>query len=510
MQGTPKYGIIEQNVYYIMIFEERSQLMKHKSKKKPVVIVLVCLAVLAAAAACVWFLWLKDYLAASSAPPVYVNSVASITGMDMGTNPRYAGVVEPQQTYDVTKDESKTVAEVLVAEGDQVQPGTPLFRYDTEEMQLTLEQAELDLEGISNQISTLKNQLSDLEKEKKKASKDEQYSYTVQIQSVELQIKNEEYNSTVKKSEIDKLKSSLENAEVYSEVEGVVKEVNVNGGTDITGQPLPFISILSSGEYRVKGTISELNLGSLYQGQAVIVHSRVDESQTWTGLVDTIEMEPTDDRNNNMYYMSGDTGQRSSRYNFYVTLDSLEGLILGQHVYIEPDLGPAAQREGLWLPAAYIDHDEVGSFVWAADENDRLEIRSLTLGDYDAENDMYQITSGLTAQDRIAYPSEELVEGGPVTSDESLAAGPVQDPAFPEDGTAVDDGMLYGEEGMDGSAYLEDGTYDDTYGNTDTDTYDDTYDDTEAGDAELDGGVTVEARDAGAAFDLVQDSEGAA
>ena len=125
MQGTPKYGIIEQNVYYIMIFEERSQLMKHKSKKKPVVIVLVCLAVLAAAAACVWFLWLKDYLAASSAPPVYVNSVASITGMDMGTNPRYAGVVEPQQTYDVTKDESKTVAEVLVAEGDQVQPGTP-------------------------------------------------------------------------------------------------------------------------------------------------------------------------------------------------------------------------------------------------------------------------------------------------------------------------------------------------------------------------------------------------
>ena len=43
LQGTPKYGIIEQNVYYIMIFEERSQLMKHKSKKKPVVIVLSAL-----------------------------------------------------------------------------------------------------------------------------------------------------------------------------------------------------------------------------------------------------------------------------------------------------------------------------------------------------------------------------------------------------------------------------------------------------------------------------------
>ena len=87
----------------------------------------------------------------------------------------------------------------------------------------------------------------------------------------------------------------------------------------------------------------------------MIVHSRVDESQTWTGLVDTIEMEPTDDQNNSMYYVSGDAGQRSSRYNFYVTLDSLEGLILGQHVYIEPDLGPppsgrAVAARGLYRP----------------------------------------------------------------------------------------------------------------------------------------------------------------
>ena len=41
----------------------------------------------------------------------------------------------------------------------------------------------------------------------------------------------------------------------------------------------------------MKGTISELNIGSLYQGQAVTVHSRVDES-VWQGVVDTIETEP--------------------------------------------------------------------------------------------------------------------------------------------------------------------------------------------------------------------------
>ena len=74
-------------------------------------------------------------------------------------------------------------------------------------------------------------------KRKTQASKDEQYSYTVQIQAVELQIKTEEYNAETKEQEIDKLEESLQNAEVYSEVEGVVKEVNETPATDANGQP---------------------------------------------------------------------------------------------------------------------------------------------------------------------------------------------------------------------------------------------------------------------------------
>ena len=105
----------------------------------------------------------------------------------------------------------------------------------------------------------------------------------MQIQAVELQIKTEEYNAETKEQEIDKLEESLQNAEVYSEVEGVVKEVNETPATDANGQPKPFISVLSSGQFRVKGTVSELNIGSLYQGQAVTIHSRVDDTQVWQG-----------------------------------------------------------------------------------------------------------------------------------------------------------------------------------------------------------------------------------
>ena len=422
--------------------------MKHK--KKPVIIVSICLAV-AIAAFCLWFFWLKDLVTLSGATPVYVNSVSTIVGLDTGTNPRYSGIVEPQKTYKINKDESKTVAEILIAEGDEVHVGDPLFRYDTEEMQLSLSQAELELEGIANQISTLKSQKSTLESEKKKASDDDQYSYTVQIQSVELQIKTAEYNSSVKKSEIDKLKNSLENAEVLSEVEGVVKEVNITPKTDATGQQLPFISILSSGEFRVKGTVTEMNRGSLAAGQAVVVHSRVNPDITWSGTVESVDSEPISNANNgNVYYSgSGDSSAKSSKYNFYVTLQSLDGLILGQHVYIEPDLGESAQKTGLWLPAFYGAHDENGSFVWARSGKDKLEKRTVILGDYDTENDMYEIESGINEQDFIAFPDETLKEGLPTTTDSSVSL-----PGTDENGgtDGVPGGMDAG--GMDGGAAI--------------------------------------------------------
>ena len=275
-----------------------------------------------------------------------------------------------------------------------------------------------------------------MEKEKKQASKDEQYSYTVQIQAVELQIKTEEYNAETKEQEIDKLEESLQNAEVYSEVEGVVKEVNETPATDANGQPKPFISVLSSGQFRVKGTVSELNIGSLYQGQAVTIHSRVDDTQVWQGVIETIETEPTDDTTNGgVIYYGVDSGQQSSKYNFYVTLSSLDGLILGQHVYIQPDMGLGDLPEGLWLPAFYIAHDDDGSYVWAQNDQGALEKRAVILGEYDSDNDRYQIESGLTEDDYITMPTEGLEEGNPTTSDITQVA-----PEGPAGDSAVDGG----------------------------------------------------------------------
>jgi HlyD family secretion protein len=105
----------------------------------------------------------------------------------------------------------------------------------------------------------------------------------------------------------------------------------------------------------------------------------------------------------------------ASKYPFYVVLDDTDGLLLGQHVYIEPDYGQEETGSGLMLPAYYINGGADNAWVWAANAKGKLEKRSVTLGAYDSDLDEYEILSGLTAEDYIAFPEDGLSEGMTVT-----------------------------------------------------------------------------------------------
>lgn len=433
-----------------------------KNKKKTLVITVSCVAAVAVAALGFWFFWMKDHLAARSASPVYVSPVASIVGLNTGASPRFTGVVEPQEIYKINKDETKTVSEILVKEGDEIHVGDVLFRYDSAQMQDSLEQAKIDQERIANLLSTLKSQLNTLNAEKKKANKDDQASYTLQIDDVQLQIKTQEYESQVKQAEIDKLQAALENTDVLSEVEGIVKSINNNNSGSVSGDSSAFINVLSSGAFRIKGTVTELNRDALSPEQPVVVRSRVDSGKSWNGVVSVVEQEPASDNNNMNYGWGMDTGEKSSKYNFYVNLENTEGLILGQHVYIETSLTSAdtVEKEGLWLPAVYIVHDEKGSFVWAKDADGWLEKRAVMLGDYDTDNDMYQVKDGVSSIDALAYPRETLMVGMPTTLDatyqyDDTYGGNSADDSY--GGAAPADDIYSGDLG--GDVIPEDGSY---------------------------------------------------
>ena len=135
--------------------------------------------------------------------------------------------------------------------GQEVEPGTKLYEFDTEELAMTLEQGNLELDKINNSISNLNNQIAALTAEKKNAPASEQLSYTTQIQELQTNVKQEEYNYKVKELEVNRMKKNLESSVVTSTISGIVQEINEEQGyDDATGEKKPFMSILSTGKYR--------------------------------------------------------------------------------------------------------------------------------------------------------------------------------------------------------------------------------------------------------------------
>lgn len=431
------------------------------SKKKVGITIAVAVATVAAVGGGLWYFLKGNENGGSSADKVYVESVADKNSVNAGAQNRYSGIVEPQETWEVNKNEEKEVKEVFVKEGDVVEVGTALFEYDTEALEAELTQAELDLEGMKNEISDYQEQINQLEAEKSTAPEEEKFNYTTQIQSLQNSIKQSQYNIESKKLEMQKQRETIDNSTVNSEIAGVVKSIN-ESGIDMMGNTAAYMTILATGDYRIKGTVSEQNVGSIMEGQSVIIRSRVDEELTWKGTVSRVDLENQESDNNNMYMEDSENGQMSSKYPFYVSLDNAEGLLLGQHILIEMDYGQSQQKEGIWLFEGYLVTEEE-PYVWAMNKKEKLEKRKVELGEYDAELGEYEIKSGLSEEDYIAYPMPGLYEGVAAVKDAAevdytsplynqegdMGEGGNADNGMVPEGETMDDGMLPEGEAMD-------------------------------------------------------------
>ena len=359
---------------------------------------------------------------ADSENAVYVQKVAELSNMGgIAPGDKFAGIVVSENIAEVQKDNQMAVAELLVREGDDVTEGQELFSYDTQQLQLSLDKQRLELEQARATIENYKSQITDLEKERDKTSSNK-LEYTIQIQSLQVDLKEAEIGIKAKENAVTQSEALLQNSVVHAPVSGRVQSIS-ESGMDNYGNPVAYITIQKTGSYRIKGTIGELQRGAIMEGTRLEVLSRTDGS-CWTGTVSLVDYESPTQENSNMMYYGGAVNEMttSSKYPFYVELDDTNGLILGQHVYLQLENQQEA-AEGLSVSSAFVAYDEDGStYVWA-DKNGKLEKRAVEIGEYNMMNDTYEILSGLTEEDYIAFPDMELcVEGAPTTKTEPAKA----------------------------------------------------------------------------------------
>ena len=383
------------------------------------------------AAALVCALCLTLSACGGSGTAVYVQSVERLAAMGgIAPGNRFLGMVVSEHTAEINRDADKTIAELLVKEGDDVQEGQALFSYDTEELQLNLDKKNLELEQLKSSIESYKEKIKTLERERSGLSGTAKLQYTVEIQSAQVDQKEAELKLKTKEDEVKKAQELLDNSTVTSPITGRVQKINENDTTDSDGKPAAYITIQQSGAYRVKGVLGEVQRGSLKEGDRVKLVPRTEEAAAWTGTVTLVDYEnPTQGSDTDRYYgSSSDEMTTASRYPFYVELDSTDGLMLGQHLYIELDTG--ADAPGVGISGAFLCYNEDGSaYVWA-EKGGKLEKRAVTLGDYDPMTDVQKITEGLSLEDYIAYPDPELCRSGaPTTHDQPVAdTEPVMEP----------------------------------------------------------------------------------
>ena len=393
--------------------------------RKKIVVLVGTLAVVAALGGA-GFYFREDLMQAipffqegSAKDRVFVEKVSLVMNQYTGVSNRYNGTVESQDTFEVSVDSNRKINEIKVEVGDLVEEGQTLVTYDINELKMQIAQANLEVESINNDIENYNKQKETLAQERDKAADSEKFSYTTQIQNVENSIAQKQFDLESKQLEISKYEKQMNESSVKSKVSGVVREINEKG-TDANGNTAPFMTILKTGEYRVKGSIDEQNIWMLADGQPVVIRSRVDETKTWKGTIALIDTEkPQSQGNSNMYTPEGGESMTASKYPFYIELESADGLILGQHVYIELDNGQEQVKEGLWLYGSYIIQDEEKPYVWAANDKHQLEKRYIELGAYDEAMDEYEILSGLTADDYITWPMPGLYEGVTTVTNEA-------------------------------------------------------------------------------------------
>lgn len=357
---------------------------------------------------------------------------------------RYAGIVVSENVVEIIRDSSKRVEELYVEVGQEVKAGDKLFSYDSDELELELEKTQLEVEKMQNEQTTYTEQLEALEKKLSRTrNESDKVRLTLEINTLKTTMMENDYNLKAKDKEITTLQEMLQNIDISAPVDGTVRKV------DEEGQTGSYITIQQSGAYRVQGMINEMSMANgLMVGSRVKAFSRVSD-ETWLGTVTAINTADASQNNGDMWNSYGitDTMTLSSSYVFDVELDSVEGLLLGQHVYLELVVEDVAM-EGLWIPESFItdmtmneETFEMTGMVWAENDRGRLEQRTVTLGGYDYMTGCYEILSGVTAEDYLADPANPACEDGAAvsrrepkdfTGDDTAAEPTVTEPAVTE------------------------------------------------------------------------------
>lgn len=192
---------------------------------------------------------------------------------------------------------------------------------------------------------------------------------------------------------------ALENSTVLSNVDGLVRSLLDLDTAVAEGKPLMVVS--GEDTFYVSGVLSEGLLGSVNIGDMVTATSWMN-GMTYMAQIVSISDFPMETSSG--YYGAGNPN--SSTYEFTAVISDPDDT-LENGMYVDITLSVQSGEEdaqALYLYKPYLREDEGGHYVMMAGKDNRLLKQYVQIGKSIYGGDYFEIVSGLTDEDFIAFP----------------------------------------------------------------------------------------------------------
>jgi HlyD family secretion protein len=326
------------------------------------------------------------------------------------------GVVVPSDEYPIYFDASiGSLEQVLVKEGDAIQPGTSLFKYSSTDIDEEIDRLTTEKEQTQHQISLIDNQLSQLRVLLSQAESEESSTQTstntnntndrdgnttvinsgdasTTIENEILQQETEKQKLQEETKKYDKLIASQEaiksNLIVKSTNEGYVKKINKS-----LNNPL---LIISSSVPAVQGVFDEKQVQKAEAGQRVEVTVDTTAEQ-FDGSLGIVGQYPEEEP----------SVKHQSLYPFSAQLSGIESSDLYPGLKANVKVVTAEELEAVTIPGTSILKSNKETYAVIMNVQGKLERRTIET-DLNVDG-VFQVTGGVESGEAIVINPHDLV-----------------------------------------------------------------------------------------------------
>lgn len=354
------------------------------------------------------------YWASSGKKSVYIEAetVPVKTG-EVITTVTATGTVQPIKQVSVGTQVSGVIDKIYVDYNSIVKKGQLIAELDKTNLRAALKQSQASYDNALNEL-TYQKSIYDRQKQLYDKSLITQEDYDLALYNYN----NAKGNVIQKKSDLDKAKTNLSYAYIYSPISGVVLSRDVDEGQTVAASlntPTLFSIAQDLKQMQVEADVDEADIGGVTEGQRVSFTVDSFQDEEFSGTVTQVRLNPTTTSNVVTYTVVVKAGNPDLKLKPGMTATieiythELKGIATLEAKAVNNKIDEALLTKYYLqtgqTPDSVKSNEQNGTFVYVK-QNDALIVKKIKLGIDDGIN--VQVLEGLEIDDQVVYNLKEI------------------------------------------------------------------------------------------------------